>query len=304
MSNNVGNRSINYGWHYSHNIRKRRIMNYFGKIKSYIYYRPVVFTGKLISMIFNLMPIHFSASVKENIKISIKMPMSYDIRVVVDRLRDIKRAKFCYKEKSTVFWIEKYYQKGDVIFDIGANIGAVSLISASYLQKQCKIYAFEPLPTTFSMLFQNIMMNSLSHVITPINIALSDKMKVDDFILTSIDAGTSGHSIKASTLEGEENDVAVANKLEVLTSTIDQLKKDYHINHINHIKIDVDGHDYEVLLGGEGVLSNAALKTILIERNDKENNIIDLLSKYGFKQVEIAPFRDAGTRENMGFVRL
>jgi len=56
--------------------------------------------------------------------------------------------------------------------------------------------------------------------------------------------------------------------------------------------------------GGEGVLSNAALKTILIESNGKENNIIDLLSKYGFKQVEIAPFRDAGTRENMGFVRL
>jgi len=238
---------MNKNWYYSNNTRKRKIINYYGKIKSYAYLRPVLFTGKLIGKIIKLMPIHFSASVKENIKVSIKMPMSYDIRVVVDRLRDIKRAKFCYKEKSTVFWIEKYYQKGDVIFDIGANIGAVSLISASYLQKQCKIYAFEPLPTTFSMLFQNIMMNSLSHVITPINIALSDKMKVDDFILTSIDSGTSGHSIKASTLEGEENDVAVANKLEVLTSTIDQLKKDYHIN---HIKIDVDGHDYEVLLGG------------------------------------------------------
>jgi FkbM family methyltransferase len=241
--------------------------------------------------------------VKESIKISIKMPMSYDIRVVVDRARDIKRAKFCYKEKSTVLWIEKYYQKRDVIFDVGANIGAVSLISATYLQKQCEIYAFEPLPTTFSMLFQNIMMNSLGHVITPINIALSDKVKVDDFILSSIDAGTSGHSIKGGTSKEEENDVVSASKLRVLTSTIDQLKKDYCINDINHLKIDVDGCDYEVLLGGESVLSNSSLKTILVERNDKENNIVDLLNKYGFKQVEIAPFYDAGTRENMGFVR-
>ena len=297
--------SINYRkWYFSHNIHKRKVINYLGKIKSYIYLRPVLFTGKLIGKIFSLMPIHFSASVKENIKVSIKMPMSYDIKVVVDRPRDIKRAKFCYKEKSTVFWIEKYYQKGDVIFDVGANIGAVSLISAVYLKKQCKIYAFEPLPTTFSMLFQNIIINSFSHVITPVNIALSDKIEVDDFILTSIEAGTSGHSIKSGMLERGENNVVVANKLEIFTSTIDQLKKEYHINHINHMKIDVDGCDYEVLLGGEGVLSNAALKTILIEKNDKANNIISLLNKYGFKQVEIAPFYDAGTRENMGFIRL
>ena len=126
----------------------------------------------------------------------------------------------------------------------------MSLISAAYLKKQCKIYAFEPLPTTFSMLFQNIMTNSLSHVITPINIALSDKVKVDDFILSSIDAGTSGHSIKGGTSKEEENDVVSASKLEILTTTIDQLKKDYRINDINHLKIDVDGCDYEVLLGG------------------------------------------------------
>ena len=295
---------MNNNWYYSNNTRKRKIINYYGKIKSYAYLRPVLFTGKLIGKIIKLMPIHFSASVKENIKVSIKMPMSYDIRVVVDRPRDIKRAKFCYKEKSTVLWIEKYYQKEDVIFDVGANIGAVSLISAIYLQKQCRIYAFEPLPTTFAMLFQNIMINSLSHVITPINIALSDKIEVVDFILTSIEAGTSGHSIKSSMLERGKNDVVVANKLEVFTSTIDQLMKDYHINHINHMKIDVDGCDYEVLLGGEGALSNPALKTILIEKNDKANNIISLLNKYGFKQVEIAPFYDAGTRENMGFIRL
>jgi len=295
---------MNKNWYYSNNNRKRRIINYYGRIKSYIYYRPIAFIGRLIGMTLSLIPIQLSATVKENVKISIKMPMQYDIRVVVDRPRDIKRAKFCYKEKSTVLWIEKYYKKGDVIFDVGANIGAVSLISAAFLQKQCNIYAFEPLPTTFSMLFQNIMMNSLSHVITPVNIALSDKIKADDFILNSIEAGTSGHSIKSDMSERGENDTVFANKLEVFTSTIDQLKKDYNINNINHMKIDVDGCDYEVLLGAEGVLSNAALKTILIEKNDKENNIVNLLSKYGFKQVEIAPFRDAGTRENMGFVRL
>ena len=85
---------------------------------------------------------------------------------------------------------------------------------------------------------------------------------------------------------------------------MDYLIKDYNINYPNHLKIDVDGCDYEVLLGGELTLSNNALQTILIERNDKADSIIDLLTKYGFKQVEISTFNDAGTRENMGFVRL
>ena len=80
--------------------------------------------------------------------------------------------------------------------------------------------------------------------------------------------------------------------------------KSYKINNINHLKIDVDGCDYQVLLGGEKALSNRALKTILVEGNDQANDIINLLNKYGFEQVEIASFKDAGTRENIGFVRL
>ena len=291
--------SIKGEWYYSDNIHKRRAISYYQKIKSYIYYRPFRFIGKLVGGFIKLLPIQFSASVKESIKVDFMMPQS-DIMVIVDGLKDIGRATFCNKERSTIDWIKKYYQEGDVIFDIGANIGAVSLISAEYLQK-CKVYAFEPLPTTFSMLFKNIMENQYGHKITPLNMALSDKLGVDNFFLSSVDAGSSGHSVSRGMPKGEQS---FCNKLEVFTTTMDYLIKDYNINYPNHLKIDVDGCDYEVLLGGELTLSNNALQTILIERNDKADSIIDLLTKYGFKQVEISTFKDAGTRENMGFVRL
>jgi len=131
--------------------------------------------------------------------------------------------------------------------------------------------------------------------------ALSDKSKVEDFFMTSTDAGSSGHSIYSGSSGSTQESYK---KLEIFTTTIDDLMKSYRINNINHLKIDVDGCDYQVLLGGEKALSNRALKTILVEGNDQANDIINLLNKYGFEQVEIASFKDAGTRENIGFVRL
>ena len=215
-NNEVNKRSANYGWYYSDNIHKRRLVSYYAKVKSYIYYRPISFIGKLTSMAINLTPVELSSCIKENIQVDIKMPDS-DVRVVVDGFKDISRSRFFYKERSTVCWIERYYTQGDIIFDVGANIGAVSLISANFLQKKCKIYAFEPLPTTFSMLFKNIMKNQFGHVITPLNMALSDKSKVEDFFMTSTDAGSSGYSIyRGSSGSTQES----YKKLEIFTTTI------------------------------------------------------------------------------------
>jgi len=214
---------------------------------------------------------------------------------IVDQVKDYGRAQFCSKEALTCEWIKNYYKKGDVIYDIGANIGAVSLISAIYLEKDCQIYSFEPLPSTYNMLFKNIMLNGFDKIITPLNIALSNKVETAQFHLTSINAGTSGHSISNSETYSEKT-------LNIFTQTLDNLVDSYHIKQPDHIKIDVDGHDFKVLLGGEKtVLNNANLKTILIERNDNEEEIKALVGKYNFVEVELKSHK--GIYENMGFIR-
>jgi len=55
--------SIKGEWYYSDNIHKRRAISYYQKIKSYIYYRPFRFIGKLVGGFIKLLPIQFSASV-------------------------------------------------------------------------------------------------------------------------------------------------------------------------------------------------------------------------------------------------
>jgi len=284
-------------WYNSENIWKRRLASYYSKLSGYLTYKPLKYIGMFLGMVLSKAPIIFSSSLKQELRLTTKMPTSLDIKVIVDRTKDHSRAQFCNKERLTCEWVTKYYQKGDTIYDIGANIGAVSLVSAAHLKKDCLIYSFEPLPSTFNMLFKNIMINDFDKVIVPLNIALSDKVEISNFNLTSIESGTSGHSVDDKSVLRNFN-----KSLTVFTQTLDNLVESYHIKLADHIKIDVDGIDYRVLLGGEkSVLNNPTLKTILIEKNDNEDKIRDLVKKYGFVEIELKDRK--GVYGNIGFVR-
>jgi|GEM_PF-1770209 len=290
-------------WRYSNKIWKRRsasLIRFFYLNLRSVYIKPIKTLGMFLGVMFSKMPIEFSSQLKESLKLTTNMPpLSLGVKIVVDQKRDHSRAQFCYKERLTCEWIKKYYKKGDVIYDVGANIGAVSLLSALYLEKDCEIYSFEPLPSTYSMLFKNIMLNNCDKIITPLNIALSDKVEIDQFHLRSVEAGTSGHSVSGSVIHTDKNKKI----LNVFTQTLDNLIDSYGVKQPSHIKIDVDGHDYEVLLGGEkNILNESILKTILIERNDKEGQIRTLVKKYGFVEIELKE-RKGDIYDNIGFVR-
>ena len=219
-------------WRYSHNIWKRRILSYFIKLKGYLIYKPVTKIGIFFGFLLSRMPTIFAASIKESLILKTRMPGFLNINIAVDRLKDISRAQFFNKERLTCEWIEKYYKKGDVIYDIGANIGAVSLISAAYLEKDCLIYSFEPLPSSFNMLCKNIIINNFDKVIVPLNIALSDKVVIDNLNLTSIESGTSGY-----TIENKGVSRNFIKRLTVFTQTLDNLVDSHNIKKANHMKI-------------------------------------------------------------------
>jgi 31-O-methyltransferase len=61
---------------------------------------------------------------------------------------------------------------GDVILDVGANIGVFSLFAA---KQGARIYAFEPIPSTFAVLELNVRSHDLESVIKARNIGLSDR---------------------------------------------------------------------------------------------------------------------------------
>lgn len=76
-------------------------------------------------------------------------------------------------------WDDKlYFQEGvsivpgDIVFDVGANIGVFTLCAA---KQGAHVYAFEPIPPTFELLQHNIHLHDFDSIAHPRNIGLSDR---------------------------------------------------------------------------------------------------------------------------------
>lgn len=55
--------------------------------------------------------------------------------------------------------VQKEIKRGDVVLDIGANIGYWTLIFAKLVGEEGRVFAFEPDPTNFALLNNNIVKN-------------------------------------------------------------------------------------------------------------------------------------------------
>jgi FkbM family methyltransferase len=85
-----------------------------------------------------------------------------------------------YYEQDLLEDSKKYISTGDVIVDVGANIGNHTLYWSFF---KCHIYAFEPNPKTFSYLTSNCENNEKSNVVCHC-IALYDKSGTGQLIET------------------------------------------------------------------------------------------------------------------------
>lgn len=226
--------------------------------------------------------------------LNIVMPMDYrsgNIRLSVDSWIEYdKRLKSCAKEPETVQWIEQYIKPHETIYDIGANVGAYSLVVAEFLKQQCQVYAIEPSFSNFNQLSKNISLNAVSASITPLLVALADKTEVLYFNYSSIEAGQALHGLDMPGLG-----FIAKHRQAILCYRLDDLIHAFHFKTPNHIKLDVDGIEYQILRGAPETLKNRALRSIILETEDRRvdfNQIVQLLGEYGFQLREVHPHRN------------
>ncbi len=96
--------------------------------------------------------------------------------------------------------ISKIVKKGDVCLDIGANIGWYATLLQKLVGASGQVYAFEPVPKTFSLLSRNVELNSNSGNVFVNNIALGETEKEVEIYL--FDNLPDGH---ASLEKGSKN---------------------------------------------------------------------------------------------------
>jgi FkbM family methyltransferase len=186
------------------------------------------------------------------------------VELVMESEAELARLNSCAKEPETVAWIEEWVRAGDVVFDVGANVGVYSFVVDRATGGGCRVYAFEPSFSTFAQLSRNVALNRMEGRVIPIPLALSDGNGLVTFHYSSLAAGTALHAIGA----------AVGNKglpfvpafvQPVLTRRMDDFIAELPGAAPNHVKLDVDGAELKVLQGAGNALALPTLRTLLIE---------------------------------------
>lgn len=170
-------------------------------------------------------------------------------------------------------WITNNVKRNWIVFDAGANIGYYTILF-SRMATRGKVYAFEPVPTTFDMLVENLNHNKIKNAI-PIKRAIGIKIgRVRESIWRMWDI----------MMETDVYDF----------TTIDEFCRKNRIKRLDCIKIDTDGFDFEIVQGAIDTLEKFNPWVILeiyaptlAERGYTLQDMTDWINYMGYKPISI-----------------
>lgn len=189
---------------------------------------------------------------------------------------------FWDKEPETIAWIDSF-EPGTCFWDVGANVGVYSLYCGS-LDRNIRILAFEPHEANNEKLHLNrdesrFMMRPDGFAkIEVLCFALGGRVGICEMMVPDPTSGSTGSQIqKLSHTEAQntrhtDGGQAQREKNQIVTvETID------HLVHVfpqypapDYLKIDIDGQEYSVLLGGFNTLSTVRSVLIEVSKASKE----------------------------------
>lgn len=191
--------------------------------------------------------------------------------------------------------IAKYLKKEGTFVDVGANIGQHSMFSASIVGNGGKVYSFEPIPSIYEQLLDSVKINHFESIIETHNVALGEESKPETLYIEINNVG--GSSIVGPHGKASE-------EITINIERGDDMLRD--IQHIDMIKIDVEGYEYEVLSGMQKILLQHRPIIILefsgqlyITKGDKHGDkIISLLENIGYDLYDIEDYMRKITSKN------
>jgi len=186
----------------------------------------------------------------------------------------------------------------DLFIDVGANVGSYTILACAV--KGARGYCFEPIPSTFQRLINNIKLNDLMDRVKSYNIGLGDK-EGDLFFTTNLNC--SNHMLA----DGE----SIINAVKVKILSLDTVLAN---ESPAVIKIDVEGLESLVINGMLHTLENPSLHSVIMELNGSgrrygfnDERIIEKMLGFGFRMYTYEPFSKSlkpvlKKNENMGNV--
>ena len=186
--------------------------------------------------------------------------LGQDVTLGISTAREIRRANDIEIESELIDHMRPVFQPGDLLYDIGANIGLISILMAKYKTGvSAQVFCFEPEPKNFNQLSNNIQLNQLSDRVSCHQMALG-ATEGEIALHVRGNAGEGRHSI--ATDKGATDSIQVT--LKTLSGFAAESGKAPTI-----VKIDVEGAEGQVLAGMDTLMSTQPPREIFMEIHPK-----------------------------------
>ena len=143
--------------------------------------------------------------------------------------------------------MQQFTVPGTIAIDIGANVGQYTHVLSRLVKNSGYVMAFEPNPSAF----RELVLGSRGRRIWPFEVALSSTDGIG--CLTSPVSPTFEELIQLGTLNPHLSN-NIVKQIQVTTNRLDKYLPFMHLR-VSFIKIDVEGHEYEVLTGAEKLIA-------------------------------------------------
>ena len=186
---------------------------------------------------------------------------------------------------------------GMVALDVGANVGAYSLLLGRWTGPSGAVFAFEPAPDPFNGLVRHIHLNGLDDVVKPMRLAIGDASSNARLLL----AGTAGESRLATAVDSSASIVTVP------VTTIDEFCAQERIEP-DFIKIDIEGFELAALRGArETIRARRHALSLFVEMHPTlwptlgllQADILEELRIQSLDPVSLVPSADIWATEGM-----
>lgn len=150
------------------------------------------------------------------------------------------------------------------IIDVGAGIGDFS-IYAVYANPNAVVYAYEPFPESYQLLVRNINVNGFENIL-PVNSAV---WRHDGILQLDTKSGEPLQVMSKST--DASNEGQSAGEISVQAISLGKVFDDHEIDKLDLLKLDCEGAEYEILMGGSPEVLQK-VDRIIMEYHDIDHN--------------------------------
>jgi len=148
---------------------------------------------------------------------------------------------------------------GDVVFDVGANFGWFATLFAGLVGPTGRVHAFEPVPAIAALTEEALELNRCADRVDLWRVGLGSSR--GHFTVYTFDGLPHGHA--SATKLGRPD--ARPHRCDL--TTLDDHVRERGVRRVDLLKMDVEGHELEVLRGARDTLSGPDAPLIVLEMN-------------------------------------